>query len=128
MKQDHKRDMDCYVIEDDNGRKCIHYEAFSYIYEDVVDDDDLEWVKGKYPTAAIDNDTFFVRTHELTFCYVPVSEYSRERLDLEQGEVQQYIDLTPLELAEDFPGEYLPLREVNEDTPYGIYWCYLEDE
>lgn len=33
-----------------------------------------------------------------------------------------------LEFMRDYGGIYLPLSDVNEDTPAGDYWCYFDDE
>jgi len=112
MKQDHKRDIDYYSIEEFEDGKFIHYSSFSYVYE--PDDDDI-------PETAI-------MQHELTFCYIPISDYCKDGLDIAQERVQQYTTIIPFDLVKDDPGEYLPLKDVTEDTPCGDYWCYLEDE
>ena len=129
MKQDHKRERDSYIIEKGDGRKYINFQKFAFIYEDFLLDEDLEDVREEYPTAVINDDTLFVRTEMMHYlCEIPVSEYSKERLDFEMGEIWHELYFAPLECADDFPGKYLPLKDVTEDTSCGDYWCYLEDE
>ena len=107
------RDRDFYCIEKDRGQKYIHYTGCTYLHDngDIV-------------------------SNELTFCYVPVSEYSKERLDDEAIAVQQYsryIDIgNALSFYDNyFSGKssvYFPLKKVTERTPCGNYWCFVDDE
>lgn len=110
------RDIDNYTIEVVGGRKVIHYNGFTWPNEGGIEHDDT------VPDYLAD---------EMTFCYVPVSEYSKERLVSEMERVKQY--QYPLATEDDVReylegAEHLPLNEVNEDTPEGSYWCYIEEE
>lgn len=107
------RDRDFYCIEETDGLKVIHYEGCTYLHEngDIV-------------------------LNEMTFCYVPIREYSSERLNDAAIAVQQYSDYvdigSALNLYKNYfdgkPPVYLPLKAVTERTPCGNYWCFLEDE
>jgi hypothetical protein len=110
------RNIDNYIIEVVDGRKVIHYNGFTWPNEGSIEHD------GKVPGYLAD---------EMTWCFIPVSEYRKGRLDEEMALVQQY--QYPLDTREDVArylkgAEHLPLREANEDTPCGEYWCYLEEE
>ena len=110
------KDIDNYTIEMVGGRKVIHYNGFTWENEHAIEHD------GVIPDYLAD---------EMTFCFIPVGEYSKERLADEMAVVTQY--QYPLATADDVRRylsglEHLPLSEVCEDTPLGSYWCYLEEE
>lgn len=113
---DLNRVIDNYVIEHVGGRKVIHYNGFVWPNEHGIEYDD------EVPEYLAD---------EMTFCYVPVDEYTKERLngDMELVKQYQYPLFAGKDALEYLSGlEHLPLSEVNEDTPYGNYWCYIEEE
>lgn len=64
------------------------------------------------------------------------SEYSSALLDSEQEHGTHYWNEMPVEDVADYvatffggePSTHLPLRDVNEDTPVGCYWCTFEEE
>lgn len=116
---------DFYIIEEDEDGKWIHFEGFTWWDTQNNYDDKV----GNF------------RSEEMTFCYVPVNEYSAERLSIEMEQVKQYVYYYEDEKAEHFVNHYfgnkdgsstggihLPLRDVTEDTPCGFYWCYFEEE
>ena len=99
------RELDYYSVEMRGDEKVIHVCGFVWEHEEEG------WVD-----------------EQLTFCLIPVGEYGKDRLDREQCAVTHY--MYPLDDVDepDQLGEHLPLSEVNEDTPCGDYWCYLEEE
>jgi hypothetical protein len=110
------KEIDNYNICLIDGRKVIHYNGFTRSNEGGTEFD------GAIPKYLAE---------EMILCYVPVDEYSAERLALEMEAVTQY--LYPLTTENDVTNyligaTHLPLREVNEKTPCGDYWCYLEEE
>jgi len=113
---DPSREIDNYNICIMDGRKVIHYNGCTRPNEGDTEFD------GAIPEYLAE---------EMTFCYVPVNEYSAGRLAYEMAAVTQY--QYPLASGDDVReyltgAEHLPLRDVNENTPCGDYWCYLEEE
>ena len=106
------RDRDFYCIEEMDGQKVIHYEGCTYLH---------------------DNGSIVL--NEMTFCYVPVHEYSKNRLDDAAVAVQQYSYIAIDDVSDlyknyfsDGRPTYLPLKKVTEETPCGNYWCFVDDE
>ena len=116
------RDIDNYSIEVVDGRKVIHYNGFTWLNQVHWPDEVPFECDGPAPEYVAE---------EMTFCYVPLKEYDKERLASEMELVQQYQYplATEKDVLEYLEGAvHLPLNEVDEDTPLGSYWCYLEEE
>lgn len=113
---DPSKEIDNYNICIMDGRKVIHYNGCTRSNEGDAEFD------GAIPEYLAE---------EMTFCYVPVNEYSAGRLAYEMAAVTQYqYPLASLDDVREYliGAKHLPLREVNENTPCGDYWCYLEEE
>lgn len=74
---------------------------------------------------------------DYNFLFIPASEFAEvvhddEELSVRETLVTQYITRLPESMARQVndnyygkgnPGTYLPIEQVNEDTPCGDYWC-----
>lgn len=108
--------IDNYSVEVLDGCKVIHYNGFTWPNDNETEFD------GIVPEYLAD---------EMTFCYVPVNEYSKDRLndEMEKAQQCQYPLSTKQDVMKYLNGcKHLPLFDVNEDTTCGHYWCYLEEE
>ena len=98
------------VVETIDGKKWIYF--LGYTTDDIEDDD-------------ITTDWYYV---SMSGVYIPVDEYSRDKLDIECGACTQYRDEVE-DIATFYDDcKHLPLTKVTQDTPCGYYWCTFDED
>ena len=110
MKLDKAMDYDFYAVEEDDGEKYVHY--LGWMWFDSENYDEPRW-----------------RNDQPSWCYVPVSEYGSEKLQNEVAICTQYTydEIDDVDEWTESP-THLPLRDVDESTPCGYYWCLSNEE
>ena len=119
-----------YTVEDVGNEKVVHYLAFfadsgASEPDDMTEEEMIDW------STSYDG---VVQMVEFTFLYIPAAEVASKLNELPEMEslAKQYTkNITESKAWEIFlnyygvdnKGEYLPIEDVNEDTPYGCYWC-----
>ena len=115
-----------YTIEKWDGVKKLHYLGFSCYSGECPDDMSMEEWKNTddgsvdfvYPCWVLLDIKNGVDMDELTAQTDTAYQYMERILE---SEATSYIN----EFFEGGkPGTYLPMEEVNADTPCGDYWCY----
>ena len=113
--------IETYQVEEDDGRKVIHYNGFTWarqLYEELFHDTVVE-----KPYAATEG----------AFCYVEVGEDNFERACDEFERVKQYqYDMDEDELLSyesdwKLNGNHLHMDDVTQDTPCGMYWFDIDE-
>lgn len=99
-----------------NGEKIIHWSGNVYYNDGATDDKKYrlaEWtfyyISMRATRGLIKNDTFWEHVNEDVNYLTDITE-------------QQAIDICNT-YWDGKPGEYLHIKNVNEDTPCGDYWC-----
>ena len=123
-------DIMTYTVEDVDNEKVVHYLGFfadsgASEPDDMTEEESIEWSS---------NPEGVVQKVELTFLYVPAAKIA-DRLD-ELPEMESLVAQYTENVSEskawtafsnyygvNNSGTFLPIEDVNENTPYGCYWC-----
>ena len=126
-----------YSVERGYGdAKSIHYHN-CFTRNDAADEPDFEFMSDEECERWRKCWEPLVDIIDFTFLYIPASVAAgvfldHEEIDLRECLVQQYMTRLPESIARQVnenyygkgnPGTYLPIEQVNEDTPCGHYWC-----